>query len=300
MATHNDETLHERYAREHETELAIMAKMKPEDIYALSLELHNANASCDALRAEAEALRAENERLIEYSRQQQEHQEKTEGRLDAVTGERNRLNNHCVELRAELEAARGLLREAKDGLDEYWMTTAEGIAAVMRIDTFLTATPAPEVPDHLRDSAKMVEQPSAAQVPEVSGIGRDADHPRALVLYLRAEPTDDDIRAVQEALRRSGAEQGERQEAKTVCMGCVDQASRIRELEHKMDYYTTPQPGPDVRGLVEALDNIGGLTRHLRHGGPDPMDLQDLSDALELATDMAHDALAAYHKEPGK
>lgn len=41
----------------------------------------------------------------------------------------------------------------------------------------------------------------AGQVPEVSGIARAYDHPRAIVLYLRKEPTDDDMRAIQEGLR---------------------------------------------------------------------------------------------------
>lgn len=36
------------------------------------------------------------------------------------------------------------------------------------------------------------------------------------------------------------------QSAGRTCMGCVEQASRIRELEHKMDYYTTPQPSAGV------------------------------------------------------
>ena len=44
--------------------------------------------------------------------------------------------------------------------------------------------------------------------------------------------------------------------------------------------------------LLKALDNIGGLSRALRAGGPDPMDLQGLSDALEEAVDMAHAAIA--------
>lgn len=41
----------------------------------------------------------------------------------------------------------------------------------------------------------------AGQVPEVSGIARAYDHPRAVILYLRKEPTDDDLRAIQEGLR---------------------------------------------------------------------------------------------------
>ncbi|MBV5797724.1 hypothetical protein KUT57_14370 [Pseudomonas aeruginosa] len=45
----------------------------------------------------------------------------------------------------------------------------------------------------------------AGQVPEVSGIGRDTGHPRAVVLYLHKEPTDDDLRAIQDGLRSLAA-----------------------------------------------------------------------------------------------
>ena len=51
-----------------------------------------------------------------------------------------------------------------------------------------------------RAALSPAEQP-APVVPEVAGIGRDADHSRAVVLYLRKEPNNDDIRAIQEALR---------------------------------------------------------------------------------------------------
>lgn len=43
--------------------------------------------------------------------------------------------------------------------------------------------------------------------------------------------------------------------------------------------------------MATALDEIGGLCRALRQGGPDPMDLEDLSNALEQAVDLAHAAL---------
>jgi hypothetical protein len=35
-----------------------------------------------------------------------------------------------------------------------------------------------------------------------------------------------------------------------VCMGCVEQSSRIRELEHKMDYYKAQQVGQEPVALV--------------------------------------------------
>lgn len=44
--------------------------------------------------------------------------------------------------------------------------------------------------------------------------------------------------------------------------------------------------------MFEALDTIGGLSRALRQGGPDPMDLQGLSDALEEAIDLANSLVA--------
>ena len=46
-------------------------------------------------------------------------------------------------------------------------------------------------------------QPS---VPEISGIGRDAEHPRAVVLYLRNEPSEEDMRAIQNFLRAISAD----------------------------------------------------------------------------------------------
>ncbi|MDH4581418.1 hypothetical protein E8F20_05950 [Pseudomonas sp. BN415] len=49
--------------------------------------------------------------------------------------------------------------------------------------------------------------------------------------------------------------------------------------------------------MFEALDNITGLSRALRVGGPDPMDLQGLSDALEEAIHIAAAAMAKAGSE---
>ncbi|HGM8365945.1 TPA: hypothetical protein ACKQBB_001703, partial [Pseudomonas aeruginosa] len=40
----------------------------------------------------------------------------------------------------------------------------------------------------------------------ISGIGRDAEHPRAVVLYLRNEPSEEDMRAIQNFLRAISAD----------------------------------------------------------------------------------------------
>lgn len=57
MPTNHDETLHERYAREYQTELAIYARMTPEQISDMATELHNALAARDAALAELAALK---------------------------------------------------------------------------------------------------------------------------------------------------------------------------------------------------------------------------------------------------
>jgi len=48
-------------------------------------------------------------------------------------------------------------------------------------------------------------------VPQVIGIGRDTSLPRAVILYLRSEPTDDDIRSIQDALRTGWVQPAEQQ-----------------------------------------------------------------------------------------
>lgn len=57
-------------------------------------------------------------------------------------------------------------------------------------------------------------------------------------------------------------------------------------------------PAPDaLRVAVEAFDVITDLSVNLRQGGPDSSDLNDLSDALNTAVDVAHEALAALQAE---
>lgn len=53
MPTYGDETLHDRYAREHADNLARLSKMTPEHIAEMELSLHNALAEVDRLRAKA-------------------------------------------------------------------------------------------------------------------------------------------------------------------------------------------------------------------------------------------------------
>ena len=59
------------------------------------------------------------------------------------------------------------------------------------------------------------------------------------------------------------------------------------------------ETGLTLRELVEqrnalaaTLGEICGLSPAIRFGGPDPMDLEELSDALSSAVDLAHSTLA--------
>ncbi|HHG5615074.1 TPA: hypothetical protein ACPWPP_003796 [Pseudomonas aeruginosa] len=78
-------------------------------------------------------------------------------------------------------------------------------------------------------AVELAAQTTQAQhsVPEVSGIGRDFAYPRSVVLYLRTEPTDDDLRAIHDGLRSLAAAPG-----KEVPQAWLDvQAERRRQVE---------------------------------------------------------------------
>ena len=77
-------------------------------------------------------------------------------------------------------------------------------------------------------------------------------------------------------------------EANIRAMEFIREASRVQN-----ETGLTPRQLAGQRdALAEALDEICGLSRALRVGGPDAMDLEELSDALSSAVDMAHAALA--------
>ncbi|MFG9975659.1 hypothetical protein ACG3QR_28225 [Pseudomonas aeruginosa] len=86
-----------------------------------------------------------------------------------------------------------------------------------------------QVADHGGSVVELYRKPPAQaqhSAPEVSGIGRDTGHPRAVVLYLRKEPTDDDLRAIHDALRSLAAAPG-----KEVPQAWLDvQAERRRQI----------------------------------------------------------------------
>lgn len=290
----------------------------------------------DALHAEAEALLAEN------------------GRLRADQG----VVAHAHLLRAqvaerELEAARGLLREVEllaEAREHGYAERQHGdvinyrcanavVEMLPLIQDFLTTTPAPEVPDHLRDSAKMVtpeesiddrlKQAGMLSVAELlNGAPLDAfikhagvhdlasllqwaemrrgECLRMMALYdLGEKDKGDDLYEWTVAhcavftelhvnLRAALAEQGERQEASGyACHHCGEDAGKPDPYKAYVEcphcgkrtaatcaaargfakQYTTPQPGPDVRGLTAfALELIDGA---LEGGSFDGGDIQE-------------------------
>src|SRR5690606_32384395 len=59
-----------------------------------------------------------------------------------------------------------------------------------------------------------------------------------------------------------------------------------------------PSAPVGVEAIREAFDEISGLCRHLRQGGPAPEDLQDLSSALDEAVGIAANMLHALAQQP--
>ncbi|HEJ9831237.1 TPA: hypothetical protein SMN94_006501, partial [Pseudomonas aeruginosa] len=74
---------------------------------------------------------------------------------------------------------------ANRGLHAFWVKWTEAAAGLYGPGIKLYAAPVAQ---------------AQHSVPEVSGIGRDFAYPRSVVLYLRTEPTDDDLRAIHDGL----------------------------------------------------------------------------------------------------
>lgn len=73
-------------------------------------------------------------------------------------------------------------------------------------DTFTAVDMATAAAQGFRDGQAAMEPAPAKAWPALAGIGRDSGHPRAVVLYLRHEPSDEHLRMIQEALRTRPAQ----------------------------------------------------------------------------------------------
>lgn len=113
------------------------------------------------------------------------------------------------------------------------------------------------------------------------------------------------LRAENAKLRTAVAEQGERQEAVgTVRSGKYASGMPWCEVEWHVQpeppngtaLYTTPQPGPDVRGLVEALEQIVEADWHSSETATDFAISQDKGLLIAKIKRAAKAALLSYRK----
>ena len=158
----------------------------------------------DALRTQVAELRAENGR-----------KQRT---IDEHVIANHKEFRRCEKMRAELEAARGLLREVLAYDKAQRIGEGFNLSGLLaRIESALTATPAPEA------------LPEQGERQEVAA-------------YLHTLHTE-------RAQRHSVVSQSEHHPF-GVRGENYDEAYSVTTVP----LYTTPQPGPDVRGLVEALE----------------------------------------------
>ncbi len=160
---------------------------------AANARLHEVATACATAEQERDAALAEVERLREskgdpsgsFDRCMKMMYERDENakRLDAALARVAELDKQC---RDDVARALGLRPSQERGFA--W--------------SYLLAS--------IKSCVKASEDAAQAQhsVPEVSGIGRDFAYPRSVVLYLRTEPTDDDLRAIHDGLRSLAAAPG--------------------------------------------------------------------------------------------
>ncbi|MFG4397868.1 hypothetical protein GUL19_14075 [Pseudomonas aeruginosa] len=191
--------------------------IQPED----ETELHNEGllfAGCELGRMIdfdriVGALRAENAKLIEA--------------LDECDGDRWRLRSERDAALARVAEVEAKLADLEKQEPFYYFADCDDTDHSGLHNTLGDALT--QVADHGGSVVELYRKPPAQaqhSAPEVSGIGRDTGHPRAVVLYLRKEPTDDDLRAIHDALRSLAAAPG-----KEVPQAWLDvQAERRRQI----------------------------------------------------------------------
>ncbi len=113
-------------------------------------------------------------------------------RLDGLVSGRTAERDAALARVAELERQEPVAL-ANRGLHAFWVKWTEAAAGLYGPGIKLYAAPVAQ---------------AQHSVPEVSGIGRDFAYPRSVVLYLRTEPTDDDLRAIHDGLRSLAAAPG--------------------------------------------------------------------------------------------
>ncbi|EMG5023781.1 hypothetical protein ACV344_33565 [Pseudomonas aeruginosa] len=144
------------------------------------------------------ALRADRDSWAEQAEQRLADWDEMRKERDAALVEVERLRESKGDPVGSLEKCMKVMYER----DEHAKRLEVALARVAELEGKLT--------DWVHEGFRLNEALAVAQaqhsVPEISGIGRDAEHPRAVVLYLRNEPSDEDMRAIQNFLRAMPAD----------------------------------------------------------------------------------------------
>lgn len=180
------------------------------------------------------------------------------------------------------------------------------------------------VPTQQAEPATAQDEREARAWPDVAGIGRDSEHPRAVVLYLRHEPSDEHLRTIQEALRTRPAQPAINGYACTVPDDCETLHWRGQILSmNELASMAQPAVGEEI--MVNAAHDVytlplqpsgldGSGPRFVVHVPARPApDVSALVEALELArrtlamaaiegevTRRIDSALAAHRKQGGE
>lgn len=151
---------------------------------------------------------------------------------------------------------------------------------------------------------------------DISGIGRDAGHPRAVLLYLRHEPSDDDLRTIQEMFRTAYPAPAPAERVSQNDWPKCDYCGEVPDCHpwHGSGMFNLvdsphihactdcrhllPTPAaPDVAGLLNRI------VPRIDAGGPNPIDpaLHCCEWTLHKERDRIHnefaDALSTFHRE---
>ncbi|EPH0641292.1 hypothetical protein MX952_003645 [Pseudomonas aeruginosa] len=159
-----------------------------------------------ALRAKADQLREALEWRAENQAGQRELLRSVKAERDAALAEVAGLRSLLNSLLCYVERDIDRMRSDRDKSDNKEIYDRSISLAMERLKAAQNAVFTTE--PGCDTAVELAAQTTQAQhcVPEISGIGRDAEHPRAVVLYLRNEPSEEDMRAIQNFLRAISAD----------------------------------------------------------------------------------------------
>ena len=114
------------------------------------------------------------------------------------------------------------------------------------------------------------------RVPDVAGIGRDSGHPRALVIYLRKEPEDCDIRTIQECLRQARA-----------ALSAPSHGEQVREVVPAGWKLVPVEPTPEMLAAGDKYIGTPATYKAMLSACPSPAITKDFSQFLSAVMDAA-------------